>query len=47
MIKSRRIRWTGHVTCMAEKDAVGFWWEYQKERVHRQDLDIDVRIILN
>jgi hypothetical protein len=24
----------------------GFWWEYPMERIHLQDLDVDVRIIL-
>jgi hypothetical protein len=47
MIKSRRMRWAGHVARMGEKRMhVGFWWESQKERDHREDLDIGRRIIL-
>jgi hypothetical protein len=33
MIKSRRMRWTGHSTRRrARKNAIGHWWESQKER---------------
>jgi hypothetical protein len=35
MIKSRRMRWAGHVARMGEKrKAYRFWWECQKERDH-------------
>jgi hypothetical protein len=35
MIKSRRMRWAGHVARMGEKrNALGYWWESQKERIY-------------
>jgi hypothetical protein len=34
MIRSRRVRWTGHVARMGEKNTYRFWWESQKERGH-------------
>jgi hypothetical protein len=33
MIKSRRMRWAGHVARIRLKGMrIGFWWERQKER---------------
>jgi hypothetical protein len=35
MIKTRRMRWAGHVTCMGKSGMhVGFWWVSQKEGDH-------------
>jgi hypothetical protein len=35
MIKSRRMRWAGHVAQMGRRGIrIGYWWESQKERVH-------------
>jgi hypothetical protein len=34
MIKSRRMRWTGHVARMGEKNAYETCWESQQERSH-------------
>jgi hypothetical protein len=32
-IKSRRMRWTGHVARMGRRGMhIGYWWESQKER---------------
>jgi hypothetical protein len=33
IIKSRRIKWAGHVARMGRRGMhIGFWWESQKER---------------
>jgi hypothetical protein len=35
MMKSRRMRWTGHVARMGLRGMnIGYWWESQKERNH-------------
>jgi hypothetical protein len=35
MIKSRRMRWAGHVARMGRRGMhMGNWWESQKERVY-------------
>jgi hypothetical protein len=35
MIKSRRMRWAGHVTRMEQRGMhVEYWWESEKERDH-------------
>jgi hypothetical protein len=47
MIKSRRMRWTGHVERMGRSGIhIGFWWESWKERDHQEDLNVGGRIIL-
>jgi hypothetical protein len=41
-IKSRRMRWAGHVACMEEeRKCTGFWWESQKENDHLEDQGVD------
>jgi len=43
VMKSRRMRWVGHVVCLGEGEAsTGFWWGNLKER----DPGIDGSIIL-
>ena len=45
VVKSRRMRWAGHVGRMGE-GCTGFWWENLRERNQRGDPDVDGRIIL-
>jgi hypothetical protein len=47
MIKSRRMRWARYVAWMGIRGIhTRFWWEYQKERDHKDALYLDGRIIL-
>jgi len=47
VIKSRRIRWAGHVARMCEeRGCIRSWWRNRGERDHWGDLDVDGRIIL-
>jgi hypothetical protein len=47
MIKSRRMRWAGHVARMGRMDMhIGYRWEIQKERDHWEDQDVVEWIIL-
>ena len=47
VVKSRRMRWAGHVARMEEGRGVqGFWWGDLRERYHWGDPDADGRIIL-
>jgi hypothetical protein len=47
VIKSRRIKWAGHVAPVGEgRDMYSFWWVNLRERDHRGDPGVDVMIIL-
>jgi len=47
VIKSRRMRWAGHVARIGRGEAyTGFWWANLSERDHLGDPDVDWRIIL-
>ena len=47
VIKSRRMRWVGHVARMGEeRGCIGSWWGNQREGDHWGDLGVDGWIIL-
>ena len=47
VIKSREMRWVGHVARIGRGEAyTGFWWGNLRERDHLGDPDINGRIIL-
>jgi len=47
VIKSRRIRWVGHVARLRRGKAyIGYWWGNPRERDHLRDQGVDGRIIL-
>jgi hypothetical protein len=47
VIKSRRIRWVGHVARMGRREACKvFWWGNLRERDYLGDPGVDGRIIL-
>jgi hypothetical protein len=47
VIKSRRIKWAGHVACKGRGEAyTGFWWGNLRERDHLEQPGINGRIIL-
>jgi hypothetical protein len=47
LIKSRIMRWAGHVSLMGKAEVyTGFWWRNLRERDHLEDPGVDGRIIL-
>ena len=47
VIKSRRMRWAGHVARMGEeRGRIRSWWGNRRERDHGGDLGVDGWIIL-
>jgi hypothetical protein len=46
MIKSRSIRWAGHVARIGRGIHIGYWWENHYERDHCKDQDVGGWIIL-
>jgi len=47
VIKSRRMRWAGHVARMGRGEMyTGFWWGNLRESDHLEDKGVDGRIIL-
>ena len=47
VIKSRRLRWAGHVTRMGKEEFyTGFWWGNLREGEHLDDPGVDGKIIL-
>jgi len=47
VIKSRRVRWAGHVARMGEeRGCIGSWWGNRREEDHWGDLSVDGFLIL-
>jgi hypothetical protein len=47
MIKSRRMRWAGHVERMDRRGLhIGFWWESQRDRTRYEDVEVGGSIML-
>jgi hypothetical protein len=47
VIKSRRMRWAGHVGRMGKREVhTGFWWGELREDDHLRDPGVEWRIIL-
>jgi hypothetical protein len=45
VVKSRRVRWAGHVARMGE-ECTGCWWGNLRERGHWGEPDVDGRILI-
>jgi hypothetical protein len=47
VIKSRRMRWVGHVERMGKGELrIEFWWKNLYGRDYLEDLDVDETVIL-
>jgi hypothetical protein len=41
VIKSRRMRWVGHIARMGRRGMhIGYWWENRKGKDHQDDQDV-------
>jgi hypothetical protein len=49
VIKSRRLRWAGHIARMGERNVAytGFWWGNLRKGEHLESPGVDGRILLN
>ena len=45
VIKSRGMRWEGHVACRGGEVCTGFWWGNLREKEHLDDPGTDGKII--
>jgi len=46
VIKSRKMRWAGHVAHAGERRGAVLCWEHLKEGDHLKDFVVDIRIML-
>jgi transcription elongation factor len=47
VIKSKRMRWAGHVVRIGDEMHTKFWSENLKQRDHLEDLGVDGKIMLD
>jgi hypothetical protein len=46
MIKSRRVRWAGHIARMEIRTHIVYWWESQKEKDHMENQNVGGLLLL-
>jgi hypothetical protein len=48
MIRSRRMKWAGHVAKKGRRGRhIRHWWESQKEKDYYEDIDVGGRTVLS